>query len=79
MKHQVGIRSHGDEFKWVAPCDIEIGESVTLGQYKNTVEAELSVLKAMCAAQSAEIASMCTELQAVKLENIEIVKGLISR
>ena len=79
MKHQVGIRSHGDEFKWLAPCDLEIDGSITLGQHKNAVEAEIQALKAENAALAAQIASLRAELQAVKLGNIEIVKELISR
>lgn len=67
---QVGIKGKGSEIKWV---DIqELPTTKEFVKFKKEQESELAELKK-------EIALLNQELQKAKLENIQIVKGLISR
>lgn len=76
---KVAIKWKGEELKYVDSGDLLVGDNLTLTQYKTSTDEQFTALKETCKEQARIITELRAEIQAVKLENIEVVKGLISR
>lgn len=76
---KVAIKWKGDELKYVNSEDLLIDGIITLKDYKTFIDEQFNALKDIIAIQQAEIQKLRADLEKVKLSNIEVVKGLISR
>ena len=76
---KVAIKWKGDELKYVDSKDLLIDGVMTLEQYKTSADDQFTALKRTCEEQASIITQLRKDIEAVKLDNIEIVKGLISR
>ena len=76
---KVAIKWKGNELKYVDTKDLTLYENYTLDDYINSVDKELEALKQKDLEQQEQITKLIQDLEKVKLDNIEIVKGLITR
>ena len=76
---KVAIRWKGEELKYVNTKDLILYDNYTLDDYINSVDKELEALKQQGLEQQEQITELMQDLEKVKLQNIGIVKGLISR
>ncbi len=76
---KVAIRWKGEELKYVDTKDLVLYDNYTLNDYIKSVDNELEVLQQQNKEQQEQITQITNDLKKVKLGNIEIVKGLITR
>ena len=76
---KVGIKWKGEELKYVNVDDLTLENGITLGQYINNVTDEIGWLKSELAKQAETITKLQSDIEAVKLENIKVVEGLLRR
>ena len=76
---KVAIRWKGEELKYVNTKDLILYDNYTLDDYINSVDKELETLKQQGLEQQEQITNLTQSIDKVKLDNIAIVKGLISR
>lgn len=76
---KVAIRWKGEELKYIDTKDLVLYDNYTLNDYIKSVDNELETLQQQNKEQQEQITQITNDLKKVKLDNIEIVKGLISR
>ena len=76
---KVAIRWKGEELKYVDTKDLVLYDNYTLNDYIKSVDNELENLQDLAKQQQEQITQITNDLKKVKLGNIEIVKGLITR
>lgn len=76
---KVAIRWKGEELKYVDTKDLVLYDNYTLNDYIKSVDNELEALQQTTQTQQEQITKLTQDLEKVKLDNIEIVKGLITR
>lgn len=75
---KVAIRWKGEELKYIDPKELII-DDMTLTDFVQATKEKQDSLQKKLQEQQESITVLVQELQKVKLENIEVVKGLISR
>ena len=75
---KVAIKWKGEELKYIEPKELTV-DDLTLDQIIKATQEQHNLLKKELQKQQESINKLTQELQTVKLENIEIVKGLITR
>jgi len=75
---KVAIKWKGEELKYIEPKELTV-DDLTLADIIKATQEQHNLLKKELQKQQETINKLTQELQKVKLENIEIVKGLITR
>jgi len=75
---KVAIKWKGEELKYIEPKELTV-DGLTLDQIIKATQEQHNLLTKELQKQQETINKLTQELQTVKLENIEIVKGLITR
>lgn len=75
---KVAIKWKGEELKYIEPKELTV-DDLTLDQIIKATQEQHNLLTKELQKQQESINKLTQELQTVKLENIEIVKGLITR
>lgn len=75
---KVAIKWKGEELKYIEPKELTV-DGLTLDQIIKATQEQHNLLTKELQKQQETINKLTQELQNVKLENIEIVKGLITR
>jgi len=75
---KVAIKWKGEELKYIEPKELTV-DDLTLADIIKATQEQHNLLKKELQKQQETINKLTQELQTVKLENIEIVKGLITR
>ena len=75
---KVAIKWKGEELKYIEPKELTV-DDLTLADIIKATQKQHNLLKKELQKQQETINKLTQELQNVKLENIEIVKGLITR
>ena len=76
---KVAIRWKGEELRYVDTGDLALNDTLTLKQFFDESEKKFYVLQQELQRKQEQIDKIIKELDTVKLQNIEVVKGLISR
>ena len=76
---KVAIKWKGEELKYVDVNDLALTDTITVKDFKDATDKQFEAFKQELHAKQEQIDKLTKELQGVKLENIEVVKGLISR
>ena len=76
---KVAIKWKGEELRYVDTGDLILNDTLTLKQFFDESEKKFYVLQQELQRKQEQIDKIIKELDTVKLQNIEVVKGLISR